>query len=491
MANPFLDHPSSLILDALQDGVAVYDRDDTMLWMNDKVCQMLGLPRAELIGRHFAEIISLPAIQALTTPEGVERSIMAWGQGKRAEDFASSGYLALLDGRQVLCTGTTVRDEHGAVLHLVMTLRDVTDLNEARKQISEFQHLTTFYHDQLRTLHAQVLGRELVYRSETMRTLLERALRLARLDRNILITGETGVGKNMLAQYLHVMSRRAQGPFIHVNCASLPESLVEAELFGHAEGAFTGAARKGKKGLIELGHRGTVFLDEIGEMPLAMQAKLLSVLEDKAVRRVGSEQWLTVDVRFVAATNKDLAAQPRQKSLREDLYHRLAEHSLHLPPLRERPEDIPSLIEQTLVEFNEQNGTSVTFQSDLIQQLQALPLPGNVRELRNVVWQIAAEAGEETGALSCEMLPPEFAQRPTHQAEPSAEEQQLRELCEQCQGYVYAMARALGVHRTTVIRKLKGYSIVYSRKKSLRVRRGEYPSPRPATVIPLPSRQRS
>lgn len=398
MANPFLEHPFlSLILDALQDGVAVYDHDGTLIWINDKGCEILEFLRTELIGRHISELLVLPKIQSFVTPEFVEPPTAAWSQSKRLEDFTSPGYLVCTDGKRALYSATYIRDEDGALRYVVFALRDVTDLNEARKQITELQQLTTFYHDQLRTLHAHVLGRELVYRSETMRKLFERALRLAQLDRTVLLTGETGVGKNMLAQYLHVMSRRARGPFIHVNCASLPESLVEAELFGHAEGAFTGAARKGKKGLIELGHGGTVFLDEIGEMPPAMQAKLLTVLEDKAVRRVGSEHWITVDVRFVAATNKNLKAHLQQKSLREDLYHRLAEHSLHLPPLRERPEDIPSLIEQTLAEFNDKNGTSVAFQSDLIEQLQGLPLLGNVRELNNLVWQIAAEAGEETG----------------------------------------------------------------------------------------------
>lgn len=502
MANPFLDHPSfSLILDALHDGVAVYDRDGTLVWANDKVCQILGFPRAELIGRNVKEIIVLPTFQAFVSADFAERPpTAAWSQGKRIEDFASPGYLAFTNGRQVLYTETSVRDKHGDLLYAVYTLRDVTDLNEARQKITDLQQLTTFYQDQLRTLHTRVLGRDLVYRSETMRTLVERALRLAQLDGNVLLTGETGVGKNMLARYIHVTSQRARGPFIHVNCASLPESLVEAELFGYSEGAFTGAARKGKKGLIELGHGGTVFLDEIGDMLSGMQAKLLTVLEDKAVRRIGGERWMNVDVRFVAATNQNPEALLQRKSLREDLYYRLAEHSIHLPPLRERWEDIPSLVEHALAEFNDKNGTIVTFQSELIQHLQALPLPGNVRELKSLVWRIASEVGKETKAISWHMLPPELTQVLERRNEPSAsvlpspprpveggtaEERQLRELCERCQGDVYAMADALGVHRTTVIRKLRGYGISYARKKSPRMSHGERSAPRVATIIPL------
>jgi PAS domain S-box-containing protein len=345
--NSLLEQESfRLILDAVHDGIAIYDHEGTLLWVNEKVCQIFGLPRSELIGRNVREITALPALQSLVTADANGRPRTTTGTySARIEDYVSPGYLELANGRQVLYTGIHVRDTHGAIVYVIYTLRDVTDLNEARKKIGELQQLTALYQDQLRTLHTRVLGRDLVYRSEIMRKILERTLKLARLDGNILLTGETGVGKNVLAQYIHVMSRRASGPFIHVNCASLPESLVEAELFGYADGAFTGAARKGRRGLIELGQGGTVFLDEIGDMALGMQAKLLTVIEDKVVRRIGGEQWVTLDVRFVAATNKNPELILQQKSLREDLYYRLAENHIHLPPLRERPEDIPSLIE--------------------------------------------------------------------------------------------------------------------------------------------------
>jgi transcriptional regulator with PAS, ATPase and Fis domain len=268
-----------------------------------------------------------------------------------------------------------------------------------------------------------------------------------------------------------------------VNCASLPDSLVEAELFGYAEGAFTGAARKGRRGLIELGQGGTVFLDEIGDMPVAMQAKLLTVIEDKVVRRIGGEQWVNLDVRFVAATNKNPETILHQKSLREDLYYRLAENHIQVPPLRERPEDIPSLIEQALAEFNNKNGTNLTFHDALITQLQTLPFPGNVRELKNLVWQIVSEVGTETSEISWELLPSDLMQvlarqdrlpsigPPSHPQlddKKAREEQHLRMLCEQYQGDVYAIANVLRVHRTTVVRKLREYGILYARKSASR-----------------------
>jgi PAS domain S-box-containing protein len=473
-----------LILDALHDGVAIYDREGILLWVNEKVCQMFALPRTELIGRNVRDIVALPNLQSLVTEEVNGRPRTATGTySARIEDYVSPGYLVFANGRQVLYTGITVPDEHGDLVYAIYTLRDVTDLNEARKKIGELQQLTALYQDQLRTLHTRVLGRDIVYRSEIMRKILERTLKLARLDGNILLMGETGVGKNVLAQYIHVMSRRASGPFIHVNCASLPESLVEAELFGYADGAFTGAARKGRRGLIELGQSGTVFLDEIGDMPLGMQAKLLTVLEDKVVRRIGGEQWINVDVRFVAATNKNPETTLQQKSLREDLYYRLAENQIYVPPLRERPEDIPSLIEQTLTEFNHKNGTHLTFHDALTTHLQSLPFPGNVRELKNLVLQIVSEVGTETSEINWSMLPPDLMRVLVRQdrlpnAAPLAhpqlddkraqEQQHLRALCEQYQGDVYAIASTLGVHRTTVVRKLREYGIVYARKNASR-----------------------
>jgi transcriptional regulator with PAS, ATPase and Fis domain len=290
-----------------------------------------------------------------------------------------------------------------------------------------------------------------------------------------------------------VLQRRG---LFHINCASLPESLIEAELFGYSEGAFTDAARKGRKGLIELGQGGTVFLDEIGDMPPGMQAKLITVLEDKVIRRVGGEKWLPVDVRFLAATNKHPDTLLKGHSLREDLYYRLAVNKLHIPPLRERPDDIPGLIDYALTEFHRQSEAHCSFHPDLVARLQTLPFPGNVREVKNLVWQIASElSGSE---ITWEMLPPDLLQTLESSGAPpisktrndlrsersSAEVWQLRELCQRHQGDVSAIAKALGVHRTTVARRLKAYGIPYARTRLARsIQRGNAVSP----LLPLSS----
>ncbi|MGE0679308.1 MAG: sigma-54 interaction domain-containing protein [Candidatus Binatia bacterium] len=472
--------PFGLILDALQDGVTIYDRNGDLIWINDKACQILGLLRAELIGRNVSEIATLPTVQALVTRDAAGRPLTALPTySTQIEDYASPGYMVFTNGKKLLYMGTYVRDEDDAVQYAIYTIRAATDLDEARRKIDELQKLTTLYQDQLRTLHLQVLGQEIVARSEIMQKVLERALKFARVDGSVLLTGETGVGKNLLARYLHVMSRRAQGPFIHVNCATLPEPLIEAELFGYSEGAFTDAARKGRKGVIELGQGGTVFLDEIGDMPPGMQAKLLTVLEEKVIRRIGGEKWLPVDVRFVAATNKRPDTLVQGQSLREDLYYRLALHKLHIPPVRERPDDIPELIDYALTEFNRQSEARCAFHPDLVARLQTLPFPGNVREIKNLVWQIASELGGTGSEITWQMLPPDLLQtlessgaslasgtRVATVLEHSiAEARRLRELCQRHQGDVTAIAKALGVHRTTVTRRLSAYGIVYTRKR--------------------------
>ena len=209
-------------------------------------------------------------------------------------------------------------------------------------------------------------------------------------------------------------------------------------------------------------------------MPVEMQAKLLTVLEDKEIRRLGAERTVKIDVRFLAATNRQPETLLQEQTLRNDLYYRLAMNRIDLPPLREHPEDIPALISATIAGFNKQNATALTLHPELVDHVQALPFPGNIRELKNVVWQIASESGQTTGEIRLQMLPPELI--PTlqslsavspHTTPPSAETEEAqywRRFCEEHQGDVYAMADALGVHRTTIIRRLKKYSLTYARK---------------------------
>lgn len=494
MAAHFLEEQAlSPFLNALDVGVIIIDRPGVVVWVNEKICRLTGLSRADLIGLTTKELVVQPDIETNVVPEWVNDAF--WEQAVRprpGEKAAppSYGYARMRNGAQLLSTENYLYDEEGGLRYIVLTVHASTDLLAAQAKINELEQRTALYQEQLSALHTRVLGHDVVYRSESLRRVFARALRLARLDGNIFLTGETGVGKNLLAQYIHAMSRRAGGPFIHVNCASLPASLIEAELFGYAEGAFTGAARKGRRGVIELGQGGTVFLDEIAEMPVEMQAKLLTALEDKEIRRLGGERAVSVDVRFLAATNKNPETLLHAQALRNDLYYRLAMNRIDLPPLREHPEDIPALTAAALAEFNDKYGAALTLHRELVEQIQTLPFPGNVRELKNLVWQIASESGKEAGEITARLLPPELTRTifghdrpplaalsiPAPLAPPpragehsGGEARQWRTLCEQYHGDVYAMANALGVHRTTVIRQLKKYGLSYARKPRARL----------------------
>jgi DNA-binding NtrC family response regulator len=226
---------------------------------------------------------------------------------------------------------------------------------------------------------------DFVSSSPAMQRFMTVVRRVVDTDSSLLILGETGVGKERLARAIHAESHRAPGPFMAVNCAALPEALLESELFGHDRGAFTGAVRA-HRGAFELAHRGTIFLDEVGEMPPHLQAKLLRVLQSREIMRLGGEERIAVDVRVIAATNRDLAAEIAEKRFRPDLYYRLGVVSLTIPPLRERREDIPLLVEDYVRWFGTRLGRHVTgVTPEALEALEGYPWPGNVRELMNVI----------------------------------------------------------------------------------------------------------
>ena len=232
----------------------------------------------------------------------------------------------------------------------------------------------------------QRLGKhEIVWKGETMRRVMGQVERVAASETRVCILGETGTGKELVARTLHERSPRSSGPFVTLNCAAVPAELIESEFFGHEKGSFTGAAGR-HIGKFEQAEHGTIFLDEIGDMPLAMQAKLLRVLEEGEVERIGGDKPVTVDVRVVVATHRDLEVQVREGKFRQDLFHRVYVFPLVLPPLRERTEDIPALVEHFAQQVAAQNNWKVIpFSPEGIQALQAYSWPGNVRELRNVV----------------------------------------------------------------------------------------------------------
>ncbi len=343
--------------------------------------------------------------------------------------------------------------------HLSMLIRRALESRELERQNQELQ----------REIESQKRISSIIGRSPEMKKIFDLLRRVAPTKASVLITGESGVGKELIADALHNLSPRADKPFVKVHCAALAESLLESELFGHEKGAFTGAAGR-KRGRFELAHEGTLFLDEIGEINQNVQIKILRVLQERKFERVGGEETLEVDVRVIAATNRDLKAEIEKGSFREDLYYRLNVVNIHVPPLRERKDDIPLLAGAFLREFAEENGKSLEgFDTKVRAAFFAYGWPGNVRELRNCVESAVVLA--RGSLVTLEDLPPGIREAqeddtvriPAGSSLAEAEKILIRETLAVQGGNKSRTAEILGIGRKTLYQKLQEYGLDGSR----------------------------
>jgi len=303
-----------------------------------------------------------------------------------------------------------------------------------------------------------ILGLPAVIHSAAMRRVMEMVNRVAQTDASVLITGESGVGKELVARALHEQSLRCNSPWVDLNCGALPEHLVESELFGYEKGAFSGATQT-KQGLLELAHPGTLFLDEIGDLDARLQVKLLRVLDGAPYYRLGGLKKIAPDVRIVGATNRDLEKDIEAGKFRSDLFHRLSQVHIHVPPLRDRPEDIPVLAEFFL---REQNHNNVRIAPAALDELRSFPWPGNVRELRNAVIRAAImrsgnEIKPEDLPLGNQKIPLQSGSAVTSLDE--MERQMIFRALDQTSGHHEKAAKLLGISRRTLTRKLKRYEV--------------------------------
>jgi PAS domain S-box-containing protein len=419
------------ILDASHDGIIAVDRESVITLVNKNAIEILGLPD-DIVGKKITAYI----------PNSDMLRILATGK-KEIGDIAT-----VLNRRIIINRLPIVVD--GEIVGAVSTFKEITDIQKLelriRKQSSESG------------LEAKYRLDDIVGVSPAIREVKEMAETFGKTEATVLITGESGTGKELFAQGIHLASQRAACPFIAVNCAALPGNLLESELFGYDEGAFTGARKGGKPGLFELAHGGTLFLDEIGEMSLPIQALLLRVLQEKKVRRIGGERIIPVDVRIIAATNRDLEKSIEDKQFRPDLYYRLNVLTLDLPPLRERLEDIPLLTEAIIREIGERGDRRIVGVDDVVYQwFRRYDWPGNVRELRNVVERMVLlcktdRLGEDDVAFFAKKV-----SRTRPKSENAAELSLIISALEQAKGNKGEAAKLLGMDRSTLWRKLKKY----------------------------------
>jgi PAS domain S-box-containing protein len=358
----------------MHDGVWVCDTTPRLLWMNS-ACEILNdIRREEVCGKLVDELL-----EAGNFDHDVTRRVLRERRAVAINQKVKSG-------RTLLVNGVPVFDEQGNIVYVVGNERDLTELNVLRHELSQSLQLSRRMQSELLALKKQDLQmREIVAESEAMERALDTAMRAAQFDSTILLTGPSGSGKSLIASFIHGSSRRREAPFLSLNCGAIPQSLLEAELFGYVRGAFTGAHKDGKLGLIEAAEGGTLFLDEIDAFPSEIQVKLLTFLDTRHIIRVGDTRPRQVDVRLIAATNRDLEAAVAAGGFREDLWFRLNVVPVALPPLSERPEDIPPLVHRWLAHLEKRHSVHRGISPEALEVLCHYAYPGNVRELQNIL----------------------------------------------------------------------------------------------------------
>lgn len=289
-------------------------------------------------------------------------------------------------GRRLMVLGTPVKDKNGNIIRVVNVSRDITQESQLKSELEVIRALMEGYKRELKQLKQLTMRDDsFIFKSEKMENAVTLASKVAEVDSTVLILGESGVGKELVASYIHQNSHRKDKPFIKLNCGAIPENLLESELFGYEKGAFTGASKDGKKGTFELANEGTLFLDEIGEIPLSLQVKLLRVIQENELVRLGGTKPIKLYVRIIAATNRNLQEETKKGNFREDLYYRLNVVPVFIPPLRERIEDILPLTLFFIDKFNEKYKKNKIFSQEVMEFLQTYKWEGNVRELQNIV----------------------------------------------------------------------------------------------------------
>jgi len=450
------------MINSISDGIYIADSEGYCIAHNEAFLRITGI-LINVVNRNVSSLIDDKLISDSATMEVIRTRQRV------------SRIVVFPSGCEALVTGNPTFDDAGNLVNVVCEVRDLSELSSLKDDLKRSKQLNKQYREILVNYNPELDNEEqkITVHDPKMQSILDELPRIGDSDATVLIFGESGVGKGLIASLLHEHSNRSiKGKFIKVDCSAIPSSLIESELFGYEGGAFTGARREGKAGLLDQANHGTVFLDEIGELPLLLQVKLLSVLQDHKILRVGGTTPLSMDIRFVCATNRDLEKMVEEGTFRKDLYYRLNVIPIAIPPLRERKDDILVLTLSFLNRFCQKYHRNMTFAPAAMNFLYEYSWPGNVRELENIVERLVVlghssliekvDLPEEIRRASqAAVLPDTDSLHPReHKIIPlkvavAATERQFIELAFQQNGHLGPAAQALGIDISTLLRKCK------------------------------------
>ena len=448
----------STVIKESYDGILVTDRDGNVILVNNAYTRIIG---QDVRGKNFFEYLKTNDYKKAACLEVLKTNARV-----------SYDHVDLYPGKHIMATANPIFDEQGQIRLVVTNARDMTEMMQLREELEKAREMEETLYKSLDKLN-QTNGGPVAVNSK-MKELFAAALRVCSVDVTVLITGESGVGKEVLAKYIHDNSPRKSHPFVAVNCGAIPEQLLESEFFGYIGGAFTGASKTGKKGLFETADGGTLFLDEIGDLPFSLQVKLLRALGTGEITRLGDNSPIPVNIRLLAATNQDLQTMVHTHRFREDLYYRLNVINLAIPPLRERPEDIRPLCMYFLSEYNQRYGQNKRINLEVLNALENYNWPGNIRELKNTIERMVVLSsgnhlelssltsfdGIQTSPNPIDSDEAIIVNRfiPIPQAVEAVEKQILSHAMNQYSSS-RQIARSTGIDQKTVLRKMKKYGL--------------------------------
>ncbi|MHC1724593.1 MAG: sigma-54 interaction domain-containing protein [Syntrophobacteraceae bacterium] len=452
------------ILESSHDGLFITDGNGNVEMANSAWERICGIPKDFVIGKNAQDLVNQEFYN--------ESSVMGAIKARKKITIMLKMTKGEKIGQKILATAIPIWDENGNIRRVVANIRDITEIVHLKELLDKTQQLNEIYAAEIEQMRFQQITKnnDIIARSAETKRVLEMAAQVAKVDSTVLITGESGTGKEVVANTIHRLGHRCEGPLIKINCSAIPESLLESELFGYEAGAFTGARKQGKPGMFEMAKKGTLFLDEIGDISFNLQAKLLRALQEHEIMRIGGLKPISVDTRIIAATNKDLKGMVKAKSFREDLYYRLNVVSIEIPPLRKRKEDILLLVQHFLEKINRKYQFTKRIAPEIIDIFMLYSWPGNIRELENVVERLLVMTVDEQ--ITAGHLPVYIR----NQVNPGSDslvfydnmpfkmameraEKQFFELAVKKHGSTRKVARALRVNQSTVVRKIKKYGL--------------------------------